>query len=232
MPPKKTVKTRKDIKKDIEEGGAKKNEDDFDSETDSDFESDDSDDVDDADEMPIATGDGAEGDDEDNLDVPDAGSEKSGSENGNAEESDTESLSGSESSKSSVSSESEKEDNDDDEDCMYKYARKKGNDSDSDDERELVFDDDHTEPVNVYVKDDERITKPYLTKFERVRILGDRAKQIALGAKPMIKNVEKMNPKEIARMELERGIIPLIIERTLPNGNKERWRVSELTQLA
>jgi DNA-directed RNA polymerase subunit K/omega len=67
-----------------------------------------------------------------------------------------------------------------------------------------------------------------MTIYERVRLLGERAKQLSLGAKPMIKNVDNMNPKDIAKLELENKVIPLIIIRTLPNGVKEKWKVSEL----
>ena len=37
-----------------------------------------------------------------------------------------------------------------------------------------------------------------------------------------------MDPKDVAKMEIEKKIIPLIIIRPLPNGQKEKWRVSEL----
>jgi len=67
-----------------------------------------------------------------------------------------------------------------------------------------------------------------MTIFERVRLLGDRAKQLSLGAKPMIKGLETVNPKEVAKLELEKGVMPLIIERVLPNGKKERWYTHEL----
>jgi len=67
-----------------------------------------------------------------------------------------------------------------------------------------------------------------LTKYERVRVLGERSKQISLNAKPMIKGVEKLDPKEIAQLELKMGVLPIIIIRTLPTGQKERWKVSEL----
>ena len=56
----------------------------------------------------------------------------------------------------------------------------------------------------------------------------DRAKQLSLDAKPMIKGLSKMNPIEIAKLELEKGVMPLIIERILPNGKKEHWKVNEL----
>ena len=81
---------------------------------------------------------------------------------------------------------------------------------------------------NLYVPNDKRITRNKLTKFERVRVLGERSRQLSLGAKPMIGGVAHLDPKEVARMELEKKVMPLIIERTMPSGQKERWKVSEL----
>lgn len=111
--------------------------------------------------------------------------------------------------------------------CIYKKAKVKNFDADDNEELELAYDDDN----NIFdeiVKPDDRITKPFMTIFERVRILGDRAKQLSLGAKPMIKGLEILNPKEVAKLELEKGVMPLIIERVLPNGKKERWYTHEL----
>ena len=82
--------------------------------------------------------------------------------------------------------------------------------------------------TTTFIESSKRITKKYMTIYERVRVLGERAKQLSLGAKPLIKGVENMDPKVVARMELEKKVIPLIIIRTLPNGQKEKWRVSEL----
>ena len=119
----------------------------------------------------------------------------------------------------------------DEDNCFYKYVTKKKKNLDDDEEEEVeeaeVFDDDN-KVFDEIVKPEERVTKPFLSKFERVRLLGDRAKQLSLGAKPMLKNTELLNPKEIARLELEKKVIPLIIERTLPNGKKERWYIHEL----
>ena len=80
-----------------------------------------------------------------------------------------------------------------------------------------------------YIKPEDRITKPYLFEFERVRILGERAKQISMGAKPMIKNVDNLDPKTIAKLELTNKIIPLIILRELPDGRIEKWKIEELS---
>lgn len=112
-------------------------------------------------------------------------------------------------------------------DCMYKKAKVKNFDADDEEELELVYDDDNV-VFDEIVKLEDRITKPFMTIFERVRIIGDRAKQLSLGAKPMIKGLETMNPKEVAKLELEKGVMPLIIERVLPNGKKERWYTHEL----
>jgi DNA-directed RNA polymerase subunit K/omega len=79
-----------------------------------------------------------------------------------------------------------------------------------------------------YVPNDERISKPVLYKYERVRLLGDRIKQLSAGAKPMIKNTKNLSMEHIAYKELENNVLPLKIERPLPNGRKELWSLSEL----
>jgi DNA-directed RNA polymerase subunit K/omega len=91
----------------------------------------------------------------------------------------------------------------------------------------IVFDDDNINQ-DLIVDPLERETKPILTKYERVRILGDRAKQLSTGAKPMLLGVNNLNPIDIAKLELERGVLPFIIEKVLPSGRRERWKVSEL----
>jgi DNA-directed RNA polymerase I, II, and III subunit RPABC2 len=58
-----------------------------------------------------------------------------------------------------------------------------------------------------------------LTRFERARIVGARALQIAMGA-PILVEVQKScgGPIDIALLELDSGILPMTIRRTLPNG--------------
>ena len=65
-----------------------------------------------------------------------------------------------------------------------------------------------------------------------VRCIGTRSSQIALGAKPMIKNVTGLNPEQIARLELKNKMIPLIIHRIIPNAKDETWLASELDILS
>lgn len=74
----------------------------------------------------------------------------------------------------------------------------------------------------------DKITKKVLFKYERVRILGIRAKQIANGAPPMIKNFKGLSPKEIAYEELKMKILPFNIIRKLPSGEEEIFSVNEL----
>ena len=58
-----------------------------------------------------------------------------------------------------------------------------------------------------------------LTRFERARIVGARALQIAMGAPILIESPEtRVGPIDIALLELETGILPLTIRRTLPDG--------------
>lgn len=53
------------------------------------------------------------------------------------------------------------------------------------------------------------------TKFERARIIGARALQIAKGAPVMIETDIK-SPIAIAELEFEKGVIPLDVKRRAP----------------
>lgn len=103
--------------------------------------------------------------------------------------------------------------------CYSKYA--------SVDYDELDFDELFGEETLVVDKNI-KLSKPFLTKYEFVRLLTDRTKQLAQGAKPMLKNINGLSTKEIAKLELKNKIIPLIIERPIPNSHVERWKLSEL----
>ena len=60
-----------------------------------------------------------------------------------------------------------------------------------------------------------------LTRFERARILGSRALQISQGAPYLVKLSEKQlqtinyNPIEIAKIELESGVLPMNVKSEL-----------------
>ena len=74
----------------------------------------------------------------------------------------------------------------------------------------------------------ERRTIPFLTKYEKARIIGKRAMQISKGSPPLVEVGTLENPIDIALKELTERKIPFIIRRPLPNGTYEDWRVDEL----
>jgi len=82
--------------------------------------------------------------------------------------------------------------------------------------------------------DDLHRTLPFLTKFEKARILGQRAKQINSGSKPFIPSESYSNiidGYKIAELELKQKLIPFIIRRPLTNGSSEYWKVSDLENI-
>jgi len=85
-----------------------------------------------------------------------------------------------------------------------------------------------TEQPPTMVDNDDRITDNYMTTYEKVRIIGIRTKQIAMGAKVMIKYTGKPSALELAKLELENKMTPFIIKRPLPNNKYELWKISEL----
>ena len=77
-------------------------------------------------------------------------------------------------------------------------------------------------------------TIPILTKYERTRVLGQRAKQINNGSRPYVSVPEDIiDGYLIAELELEQKRIPFIIRRPLPgNAGCEYWKVSDLEIVA
>lgn len=57
------------------------------------------------------------------------------------------------------------------------------------------------------------------TRFEVARIVGARSLQIALGA-PVLVKTKETSPIEISKKEFKKQIIPITINRTLPDGVK------------
>jgi DNA-directed RNA polymerase I, II, and III subunit RPABC2 len=76
-------------------------------------------------------------------------------------------------------------------------------------------------------------TIPYLTKYEKARVLGQRAKQINSGASVFVKVPEKViDGYLIAELELQEKRIPFIIRRPLPNGGSEYWSIKDLENIS
>ena len=72
-------------------------------------------------------------------------------------------------------------------------------------------------------------TYPFLTNFERTKIIGLRANQISRGSVPFVSVPKHITDvRDIARLELEQKRLPYLIKRPLPNGTFEYWRLCDL----
>lgn len=77
--------------------------------------------------------------------------------------------------------------------------------------------------------DGKHITYPFLTNYERTKIISFRASQIANGAKPFILVPEGVTDSyQIAKLELEAKRLPFIVKRPLSDGSFETWQLADL----
>ena len=82
------------------------------------------------------------------------------------------------------------------------------------------------EVTNISAQQKILIGPPKITRFEKARIVGARSLQISMGAPILLALDESLSsggtglnsPIEIALKELEVGILPMTIRRTLPDG--------------
>lgn len=133
--------------------------------------------------------------------------------------------------------EDEDEDEDDDRDFLHKFdSETKKKYIASHHPECLSFNHEETETLSRVVRDENgRIidpyhkTLPFLTKYEKTRILGIRTKQLNEGAKPYIDvNPTIIDGYIIAQLELEHKRLPFIIRRPIPNGGSELWKLQDL----
>lgn len=89
-----------------------------------------------------------------------------------------------------------------------------------------IYDEENNDVV--LLEGDDRITDDRMTKYEFVRIVGMRAKQISMGSKKFIKDDYNRSSKEIALLELKYNMTPYKIRRPLPNNRYEIWKINEL----
>lgn len=97
----------------------------------------------------------------------------------------------------------------------------------------------HTKMSKIVIEDFHDIIKAYdpakntsrnfMTKYEKVKIVGLRAEQLQRGATPYVEfDPAHFNPIEIANKELDARKLPFMVCRTLPNGEKEYWRIEDM----
>ena len=76
---------------------------------------------------------------------------------------------------------------------------------------------------------DTKKTSPFLTKFEKTKLIGIRAQMIAKGSEPVIKVPHNITDAiEIAELEFEKKCIPLFIKRYITNTEYEIWRPEDM----
>jgi len=95
--------------------------------------------------------------------------------------------------------------------------------------REVITKDLEHKPTEITGKNGQIVTgPPTLTRFERARIMGARALQLSLGA-PVFIEIPKnaTSSLEIAMEELKQRVIPIVIKRTLPNGDYQHLPIDQ-----
>jgi len=95
--------------------------------------------------------------------------------------------------------------------------------------RQVITKDLQHNPVEITSKDGQVVTgPPTLTRFEKARIMGARALQLSLGA-PIFIEIPKdaTTSLEIAMEELKQRVIPIVIKRTLPNGDYQNIPIDQ-----
>ena len=87
--------------------------------------------------------------------------------------------------------------------------------------RKIITQDIPHESIEIATKNGQiAIGPPTLTRFEKARIMGARALQLSLGAPTFIEIPKNVTTSlEIAMEELKQRVIPIVIKRTLPNGD-------------
>jgi len=95
--------------------------------------------------------------------------------------------------------------------------------------REIITRDKQYEPAEITNKDGQIVTgPPTLTRFEKARIMGARALQLSLGAPVFIEIPKNATTSlEIAMEELKQRVIPIVIKRTLPNGDYQNIPIDQ-----
>ena len=97
---------------------------------------------------------------------------------------------------------------------------------DSEDKESQIL--DHAPDGGKAITGEARTTTPFLTKYEKARVIGARALQISKNAPILVNPQEETDPILIAEKELREHKIPFIIRRFLPDGSYEDWAVKDL----
>ena len=85
---------------------------------------------------------------------------------------------------------------------------------------------------NGEIEDEFHKTVPFITRFEKAKILGLRARQLNQSPEQALVKVDMgiIDGYKIAMEEYKQKVIPFIIKRPLPNGSCEYWKFEDLEQ--
>ncbi len=124
----------------------------------------------------------------------------------------------------------ENEDNDDI-DTVHKMGKIDEND-DNEDNDCIDIEEPEINILDIVVPPEKRTSKNKMTRYEFVRIIGERVMQLTKGAKPLIKQNKQsmeLSYKEIAIEELKANMIPFKIRRFVKD-HYEIWKINELNK--
>ena len=75
-------------------------------------------------------------------------------------------------------------------------------------------------------------TTPFLTKFEKTKLIGIRAQMISSGSQPLVDVPSNITCSiDIAELEFENKCIPLFIKRYIGDNDYEIWRPEDMINI-
>ena len=81
--------------------------------------------------------------------------------------------------------------------------------------------------INYYSKT--KKTSPFLTKFEKTKLIGIRAQMISNGSEPVVNVPAHIHDSiDIAELEFEKKCLPLFIKRYINDNEYELWRPEDM----
>jgi len=138
------------------------------------------------------------------------------------------------------SDESDDDEDDEDENYLQKFKESLKTNVISEHHPELIIQNyEEVDALCTIIRDADGIiddplhrTLPFITKYEKAKVLGERAKQLNAGAEPFVEVGEDIvDGYLIALAEFEQKKIPMVVRRPLPNGGSEFWRLADLEVL-
>uniref|UniRef100_A0A6C0HWQ0 DNA-directed RNA polymerase n=1 Tax=viral metagenome TaxID=1070528 RepID=A0A6C0HWQ0_9ZZZZ len=126
----------------------------------------------------------------------------------------------------------DEEENEDNEENEEQYMEDEENNLDFNEPYEVATDVQELNNIETITDPEKKTSKNKMTRYEFVRIIGERVMQLTKGAKPLIKQNKQsleFSYKEIAIEELKANMIPFKIRRFVKD-HYEIWKIEELNK--